>query len=147
MTDQVDIPNACTPFEGILTGGQPSWAALREAKDAGYKAIINLRDPGEFADWDEAETVETLGMRYVSIPIPDASALTRENAEALDKALKEAEPGPVMVHCGSGARVGALFALRAAAVEDKDTDAALDVGRRAGLRGMEGAIRQRLEEL
>ena len=49
-----------------------------------------------------------------------------------------------MVHCASGNRVGALFALKAFHLEDADVESALASGREAGLTKLEETIRERL---
>ena len=48
---------------------------------------------------------------------------------------------PVLVHCGSGNRVGALFALRAAWLQGVAPAQAVALGRAAGMTALEPAIR------
>ena len=48
--------------------------------------------------------------------------------------------GPVLIHCASGNRVGAMVALDEALNHGCDLDSALDQGRRAGLQGLEPAV-------
>jgi len=107
--------------------------------------VISLRtdeEPG--FEW-ERETVEDLGMRYVQIPVTGASGLTRENVERIDAALSEAlEAGSVLLHCGSGNRIGAVLALREAWLRDVDAGAALDHGLASGLTKLESATRELL---
>lgn len=147
MTDtpKLDLPNACVAEDGVLCGGQPSEAALQAARDAGYETVINLRRSEELGDWDEKAVAERLGLRYESIPIGSPNDLSRDNAERLDRALSAAGDAPVLVHCGSCDRVGALFAVRAAKLQGLSTDEAIAAGRRAGLSGLEEAVRQILE--
>ncbi len=136
----VPIPNAAL-FEGILVGGHPSDEDLRAAKEAGYKTIVNLQLESEPGVAEERAAVEALGMKYVGIPIAGASGMTEKHAAALDDALAS-NPGPAMVHCASGNRVGALFALRSYFVQGKPPAAALQDGERAGLRGLEPVVRR-----
>ncbi|MDR5880476.1 hypothetical protein [Caballeronia sp. LZ032] len=49
---------------------------------------------------------------------------------------------PVIVHCGSGNRVGALFALRAAWVKGVDVPKAIEIGRQHGLTKLEDDVRR-----
>ncbi|MGB5737928.1 MAG: hypothetical protein WBM54_01160, partial [Woeseia sp.] len=70
--------------------------------------------------------------------------VTFENAAKLDALLAEFA-GPVLLHCGSGNRVGALFALRAKAAGASD-DEAIAVGRAAGLTQLEETVRRTLAE-
>ena len=62
----------------------------------------------------------------------------------LDAALAAAEPGGVLVACGSANRVGAAFALRAVTVAGADPEAALELGRAAGMTGTEPRVRELL---
>ena len=140
----VNVPNAMTPFDDVLCCGQPTTDALEDCRRKGIKTIINLRPATEQAGWDEAEAVEKLGLKYVNIPIASEGDLTRDNVAAFDRALKD-NGAPAVVHCASGNRVGALFALRAAWIEGKGADEALDIGRRSGLTGMEPAVMRLLK--
>ena len=58
--------------------------------------------------------------------------------------VKTQQNGPVLLHCGSGNRIGALLALRAVWLEGKDPAAALDYGKAAGLTGLEPAVKSML---
>ena len=140
----IDIPNARTPTEGILVGGQPSVEQFQEAAFAGYRTVVNLRALGEQGSWDEAAKAAELGVRYVAIPIAGADDLTAENARKLAEIVDDPEALPAMVHCASGNRVGALFALKALHVDGKSAESALTFGRRAGLTALEDAVRERL---
>ncbi len=140
----IDIPNAKTPAEGILTGGQPSVEQFEQAAQAGYRTIVNLRAPGEEGSWDEAAKAEELGLRYVAIPIAGADGLNAENARKLAEVVDDPGALPVMVHCASGNRVGGLFALKALHVDGKSAEEALAVGRETGLTRLEDAVRELL---
>lgn len=141
----IEIKNAKRPFPGILTGGQPTQAQLKMAKEKGFKTIVNLRMIGENRDWDEAKLVESLGMKYVSVPIAGAMGLTSANSQAVIAALQDAGEYPVMVHCASGNRVGAIFALDANTSGKLSKDDALAVGRKAGLTGLEPDVVKNLQ--
>jgi len=134
MTEMpIDLPNACQPEANLLTGGQPSRACLKAARDAGYHTVVNLRPPGEFEEFDEAQAVHELGMSYACIPIAGPPDLTPAAAEALDEMMNKAGDRPVLVHCASGNRVGALFALRAGFKQGMNVDDALACGDSRGL--------------
>jgi len=136
----LSIPNG-HDVEGALVGGQPTDAALEAAAREGYKTIINMRGEGEPGVAGEKEKVEALGMKYVSIPVAGGDSLSEKTARALDDALANAE-GKVMVHCHSGNRVGAIYALREHYVRGKSPEEALAFGRAAGLRALEPAVRK-----
>lgn len=145
-TVRIDIPNARTPGGDLLTGGQPSPAQLDEARRIGFRTIVNLRPPGEFDDWDEAARARTLGFAYINIPIAGPADLTLDNARTLADALDDLNAYPVMVHCGSGERVGALFALKVALIDGEDADTAMEIGRQAGLAALAGPVREKLNQ-
>lgn len=140
------IPNARVPIEGMLTGGQPTREQLQSAAAAGYRTVINLRPASEEGILpQEASIVADLGMRYVHLPIAGPADLTKENVTRLDAALGEAGAGPVLFHCASGNRVGALLALRAAWIGGASPEDALRLGKNAGLTRLEAATRERLD--
>jgi len=142
---EVQIRNARTPREGVLTGGQPTEEQLAEMADAGYRTLVNLRTSGENEISDrEAELAETLGLRYVQLPVAGAEGLTEDNARELSKLLGDESAYPMVVHCGSGNRVGALFALEAFHVHGEDPETALRIGKEAGLTRLEPVVREKL---
>ena len=144
----IQIPNA-KMFEGMLVGGAPKATDLGQAAKDGYKTIIDLRPPNETGVAEEQKQLAALGVKYVSIPTAGEAGLMKENAAALDDALKNAGPGKVMVHCKSGNRVGALFALRAKWNQGKSAEEALAIGKATGLTGLEPAwkrLREKPEE-
>ena len=109
-------------------------------KDNGYSTIINLRAEGEFDEFDEQHLVEDMGMDYISLPIAGGEDFTMENILKLDAALKNAE-GKVVLHCGSGNRVGAILALKAYHVDGMSEDEAMALGIAAGMTNLAPAIR------
>ncbi len=132
--------NGAEPFPGLITGGQPTLEQLDAASAQGIKTIINLRTPGE-SEIGQADA-EARGMAYVAVPI-GSDGLTRENVAAFAAAIEAAER-PAIVHCGSGNRVGALFALRAHYDDGADIETAVELGKAAGLTRMEPAVREHL---
>ncbi len=136
------LPNRHDALAGITTAGQPSAADLSAVAAAGYKAVIDLRAPQEDRGLEEQKTVEMLGMSYVNLPVEGATGVTYENAAALDKLLAGL-PKPVLVHCTSSNRVGALLALRAK-LSGEDSGAALELGVASGLAGLKPVVEQKL---
>ncbi len=129
----ITFPNSATPFPNIVTGGQVDDAALQAAKEKGVKMVINLRPDDEpEVDPEEKRKVEALGMTYILIPVAGLPGVTVENAKALAAALTDTSM-PALVHCKSGNRVGALFALKAFHVDGKSAEEALEIGRKAGI--------------
>lgn len=131
------------PVEGLTTAGQPDEAAFRVFADNGYAVVIDLRTAGEDRGLDEPAVVEGLGMEYVSMPI-DGDGITFEKARQLD-ALLDSYDEPVLLHCGSSNRVGALLAL-SVYDETGDAEQALELGRAAGMKSLEKTVRELIGE-
>jgi uncharacterized protein (TIGR01244 family) len=133
-----------SPAADIRSGGRISADDVPRLHAAGIRHVIDLTPDDETPGFDEAGAVRAAGMRYDNLPIRGAGGLTRENVVAFDR-LVDGIDEPALVHCASGNRVGALAALRAAWVDGVDDEAAVAEGRRWGLRGLEGAVREQLE--
>ena len=133
------------PADGITAAGQPNEAEFKELADDGYAAVIDLRTAREDRGLDEETTVEELGMDYVELPIDGRDGINFENAKKLHQILSNYDE-PVLVHCGSSNRVGALFALRAKMNGANDEDA-LAFGKYAGMTSLESTVKTRLEEI
>ena len=140
----LEIKNAKMPLPGMLTGGQPTEEEFAAAVEAGYKTIVNLRSDGEEGSWDEASKAQELGVAYVHIPLSGGDDLTPENVERFAKVLDEQSNYPMMVHCASGNRVGAMLALKAHQVDGMDPADALQLGIDGGVTKLEGAVREKL---
>lgn len=141
--DAVVAAGVVTPVDGITAAGQPDEAALKVFAESGYAAVIDLRTAGESRGLDEPAVVEALGMDYLSLPI-GRDGISFESAKSLDELISRYD-APVLVHCGSSNRVGALLALRAS-LEGADDEAALETGRVGGLKSLEGRVREVLGE-
>ncbi|MGB3049841.1 MAG: protein tyrosine phosphatase family protein [Polyangiales bacterium] len=143
----VPIPNARVTKNGLLVGGQPSPDQLKAIQEAGYRTVITLRAESEPGDEGERATVERLGMKFASIPVPGPAGLTEENARALAKALGEQDALPAVVHCKSGQRASALLGLKAFVVDRVSAAAAIDFAKSLGLTTLETALRERIAEI
>lgn len=142
MALQLNIPNFLTPAANLGTGGRAQPADLQQAQAQGVKTVINLCPVSE-DPFDEAALVASLGMDYVNIAVASAADLTPAKARELANVLA-AKSGPTLVHCASGNRVGALFALKAHHVDGAPAEQAIEIGRAHGLKAMEPAVRQLL---
>lgn len=132
------------PRPQLYTAGQPSAAQLQQAAAAGITTVIDLRQPDEDRGFDQTLATERLGLRYVRIPVAGADGVTDANARALHAALAQSQ-GPVLVHCASGNRVGALLALLQAR-DGAPVEQALQFGRSAGMTSLEAPTRALLEQ-
>jgi uncharacterized protein (TIGR01244 family) len=145
VAQSTDLPSRKDPLEGITTAAQPSAEQLAAAAESGFKVVIDLRGTNEDRGMaDEKSTVETLGMSYVALPIDGAGGVTYANATALDKLVAEAD-GPVLIHCSSGNRAGALLTLRNK-LAGADNESALALGIASGLTSLKPAVEQKLAQ-
>ncbi|MGI9237720.1 MAG: hypothetical protein ACR2QZ_10010 [Woeseiaceae bacterium] len=137
--NEVVAAGVVKPVGGMTAAGQPDEASLKVFADSGYAAVIDLRTAGEDRGIDEPAVVKRLGMKYVSLPI-GRNDIQFEKAEMLDELISRYD-GPVLVHCGSSNRVGALLALRAS-LDGADDESAIATGRDGGLASLEGEVRE-----
>ncbi|MFT4704343.1 MAG: hypothetical protein ACI81R_002046 [Bradymonadia bacterium] len=147
MSDTVpdlSILNAKRPATGIVSGGQPSPTQIAAAGEAGFRSVLTTRGEGEIGDYDERGDVERAGMVFHELPIAGMGDLSRKNVQAF-ATLVDSLPRPLLIHCGSGNRIGALFALRAAWLDGADEETALQRGAETGLTGLAPVIRQLIQ--
>ena len=96
------IPNAGKITELLYRGAQPKGAGLAELKMLGINTIVDLRaeDPEKVA-W-ERQHAESLGMRFVHIPVSGWSPPSNEQIIQFLSLLRS-EPGhKIFVHCRFG---------------------------------------------
>lgn len=137
--------DAAAYIEGVTGAGQPDESELARLSEAGYTTVIDLRLPTEDRGLaDERSAVEGQGMSYIPLPIDSRTDITFEKASELDRILAEID-GPVLIHCGSGNRVGALMSLRAS-MNGAEDEIAVEAGKRTGLTRLEPTVRERLQE-
>jgi uncharacterized protein (TIGR01244 family) len=93
----------------LFIAGQPTERAIREMKAAGVTVVVNLRMPEEMArvNFDEKALVESLGMKYVHIPM--RSPYLPEYLTKFADVMKTAN-GKVLLHCTVAWRASHLYA-------------------------------------
>ena len=132
------------PVDGITAAGQPDVAALKVFADSGYVAIVDMRGPDEDRGMDDEKgVVEGLGLEYIAFPIT-SDDLTFDRARELDELIQSYDE-PVLVHCASSNRVGAMLALRHSLNGASDEEA-LQHGKQGGLTRLEPVVVKRLAE-
>lgn len=128
--------------EQLVIAGQPSAARIAEIGAAGFDTVMNVNHvPPGFA---EDEVVARAGMTYDALPITGeqiADAAQREKAYAW---FAELESGGKKgwCHCSSGNRCAALWALYQAERKNRSPEDALQLGKQAGLTGLEPVVRK-----
>lgn len=129
-----------TPRQNLYSAGQPAESDWRGIAARGVTTVVNLRPVDEMQGRDEASEVHAAGMRYIDIPVADGAAITPDNARKLSAAIASANGAPVLVHCASANRAGGLLALMAAKEEGMADAAALEFGRKAGMKSTEARV-------
>ena len=140
--DDVVERGTVSPVDGISTAGQPDEAAFSVFADSGYVTVIDMRTAREDQGLDAPQVVADLGMEYIAFPIGRGD-VNLDRAGEFD-ALLEQVKGPVLLYCGSANRVGAMLALREFRASG-DAEKALQIGKEAGLKSLEGAVREVFE--
>lgn len=113
----------------IATAGAPGEAGIQELAEKGFKTIIDLRTEAE-GILAEKQAVEETGMRYINIPVTSAGI----NDEQLATFTSEIEQAaiPVLLHCASGNRAGAMWTAYRLS-KGIAPDIAFEEGRTAGM--------------
>jgi len=133
------------PVDGITAAGQPDVNVLRIFADSGYVAVVDMRAADEDRGMDDEKgIVEDFGLEYVAFPIGSEDEISFDKARELDELIQSYD-GPVLVHCASSNRVGALLALRHSLNGATDEEA-LQHGRDGGLTRLEPIVVKRLNE-
>ena len=104
-----EIPNYRVVRPGLATGGKLSPDALDHLKTKGFKTVVDLRTEAE-GTAAEKQAVEAQGLRYVSVPI-SAATFSAADVAAVAKVLNDPAAAPVLLHCASANRVGAVWAV------------------------------------
>ena len=141
---ELDLGNPCQPEPGLMTGGCPSDADLIRLKQAGFKTALDLRPSSEWNGEDFAGRVERAGLVFLQLPVSGLDTVDDEQIRQFWAYWNDASLKPMLVHCASGNRVGALLALSAYQHGQLDAEQAIQKGQAAGLKASEPVVRARL---
>ena len=111
MVQEDSIKNFLRVNKEFCTGGQPSLEQLEKLKADGVKAIINLRQPTEYAAAEEEAKAKALGLRYFNIPVSPTDPKDEQVTEFLNL-TDDLQNRPAFIHCRSAARVAAFWMIR-----------------------------------
>jgi uncharacterized protein (TIGR01244 family) len=120
----------------VLLAGQPQPDDLALACGQGVKTVVSLRHASEL-DWDEATYVAWLGMQYHHIPFGSPGSLTDEVFNTAREVLNDTSRGPMILHCASANRVGAVWLVHRVVDDGLSYDDALEEAKTVGLRSQE----------
>jgi len=124
--------------------GQPDAQGLKEAKAAGVRTVLNLRTPQEQKGGVEERQVALIGMEYINIPFGSIAALTDEVFERTRFVLSSVEHRPILLHCKSANRVGAIWYAHRVLDDHISRDVAMAEAKMIGLRS-KGLIKRAQE--
>ena len=134
----------------LYLGAQPIERGLTRLHALGVRTILNIREEGDAAVEQERRIVESLGMKFVHIPIKDGNMFNwsrRIPDESVKRFLEVigSTPGPVFIHCKRGTdRTGALVAIYRIARNGWDTARALKEANDRGMRPWYRGLRKQI---
>jgi uncharacterized protein (TIGR01244 family) len=97
--------------EEIATAGQPSEEELAAVARVGFEVVVNLAlHDAEYSLPDERQTVESLGLSYVHIPVVWERPLSSD-LERFFKAMDKLAGRKLFIHCAANKRVSVFMAL------------------------------------
>jgi len=117
--------------DNITVTGQVTKDELKQAANEGFKSILNLRASGEEGFMpDEEKQAEAAGLTYVNIPVKKEEI----SDELTTRVLKQIDglPKPVLVHCASGMRAGAMAFMHLATREGLTAEEAMEKAQAVG---------------
>ena len=142
--DLPEIKNMQAVNDHIYRGAQPGSAGFKELAKMGIKTVIDLRDKPSQAD-REKQVVESLGMKYVGIPMSMHAPTDDQIAKALG-VLNSTESAPVFLHClGGRDRTGVVIACYRIAHDGWDNHKALAEATVHGLSVFDVGMRRFIE--
>lgn len=104
------VPNFHKVNDGLYRGGQPSRQGFASLAKLGIKTVLDLRIP-EGQSNGEKKIVESLGMRYIHLPLHGGDTPTQNDIDRAFAVLLDGAQGPVFVHCREGKdRTGMIIA-------------------------------------
>ena len=105
----IKIRNFGQMDQRFYRGAQPTEQDYKDLKGLGIKTVIDLRSDAESY---EKRDVETLGMRYINIPMSDSDYPKTEQVNQFLKLVDDPSTGKFFVHCAGGRhRTGVMGAV------------------------------------
>lgn len=150
-TKKIELPGVTSAAEStadkVFITSQPSQETIDALAQKGVKVVINLRRAEETAKlaFDEKGAVTKAGLEYISVPMGTGLPNETEVTLLLDT-LAAAKDKPVLLHCSSGNRSGAIWALYNGTRKGLSPDLAIAEGKKAGMTNaaLEHVVRNRI---
>ena len=106
-----EIYNYLLLTETLLSSGMPTAEQMADVSRSGVEVVINLAMPtSEGALPDEAQLVESLGMKYIGIPVVWENP-ARVNLEDFMNAMDANKGNKMLVHCVANYRATGFITL------------------------------------
>lgn len=118
----------------VYLTGQPSEDDLKKFAEAGGKTVVSLRLPDENVGFDEFATVEKLGMKFSNPGFRAADTLTDHVFRGVREMLKNKSQHPLLLHCASANRVGAMWLAHRVLDGELSYEDAMTEAKRVGLK-------------
>ena len=119
--------NRATPT--LATSGTIGKGGVKELAEKGFATIIDLRTENEGIA-EEKKNAKLAGINYINIPVTGAGINDKQLATFTK--MIESVQRPVLVHCASGNRVGAIWTTYRLS-KGIDPKIAFEEGRTAGM--------------
>ena len=106
------LPHFFQVDASLSRGGQPQPEGFRQLAAMGVKTVISLRAEDARRREHERQLVESLGMRWVSLPMHSYWRPSHDQVKTFLRIVSDPNRQPVFVHCHKGKdRTGALIAV------------------------------------
>ena len=134
-------------FGQIYLGGQPSADDLAKFKQAGGKTVVNLRDEAENTKFNETSVLAGLGIDYHNPGFRNADALSDPIFRRVRDLLANGNNAPLLLHCASGNRVGAIWMAHRVLDHGVPYEQALEEAKAVGMKpeAFEAKVKQYIE--
>lgn len=114
LAEKISLPgisNAGKISDRLFRGAQPHVSSLEELKKLGITTIVDLRSESPHTRAEERQKAESLGMRFVSIPVGGFSTPTSTQLAGFFILLRDSPSAKTFVHCEFGEdRTGVFIA-------------------------------------
>lgn len=131
-------------YSGIFLASQPAAQDLHDAKAGGVKTIVSFRLADEDVGYDEPALAKELGFEYVNLGFKTPESLTDDVIDRARALFRDEAKRPILAHCHSGNRVGAIWLAHRVLDGGLGWAAALDEAKEVGLKAP--AFEQRAAE-
>jgi tyrosine-protein phosphatase SIW14 len=112
------LPNGGRVNDSLYRGAQPHTAGIQELKKLGITTIVDLRGENPALRDSERQQAESLGMRFLSIPVSGWAPPSNDQIAQFLALFRDSRKEKVFVHCRFGEdRTGVFVAAYRIAYE------------------------------